>query len=72
MPWTAAGAGEVAAAAEGRTAGALGLAAAAVEGRAGVSGDDGSWSGGVGRGSGATAHPRQVGMSPTSLRHCRA
>ena len=32
MPWTAAGAGEVVAAVEGREAGALGLASATVEG----------------------------------------
>ena len=76
----AAGVGEVAAA-----AGAKGHAAAGAEGRAttgvyagasgdcaGAGGDCCSWSGGTDRGSGAPAHPRSKGVSPTSVRYCWA
>ena len=60
QPWTAVGVGEATTA-----GGTRGSCAAAGD-------DDGSWSGGAGRGNGDLAHPRLEGMSPTSLHHCWA
>ena len=72
MPWTAAGAREATTVAEGLAGAGGGGSRGGCGRRVGAGDDDGSWSGGVDRGSGAPAYPQLVGMSPTSLRHCQA